>query len=107
MELNVAVLCTPAVAPGFALAGVRARACDQAGVADVVRELAEARGAGVVLVEDSLLRALPADLRARIDRAGTPVLVPFPAPVWDKRGLAEQYVLDILRQAVGYRVRAP
>jgi hypothetical protein len=28
-----------------------------------------------------------------------------PAPNWDRRSAAEAYVMDILRQAIGYRVR--
>lgn len=107
MELNVTVLCTPQVAPGFALAGVRAIESDAKAAPEALRRLAEDPRAGIVLVEDVLHRALPSELRARIDRTGTPVLVPFPSPTWDKRGIAEQYVLDILRQAVGYRVRVP
>jgi hypothetical protein len=44
----------------------------------------------------------------RLDRRTSPALVPFPSPTrasWEGRGLAEEYVLEILRQAVGYRVR--
>ena len=34
-----------------------------------------------------------------------PVVAPFPAPSWDVKGEAEAYILEILRQAIGYRVR--
>ena len=107
MELNVAVLCTPTVATGFALAGIGAVESDVSRAAQEISRLCDDARLGVVLVEDTLHRALPADLRARLDRLATPVVVPFPSPTWERRGLAEQYVLDILRQAVGYRVRAP
>ena len=92
MELTVRVVCRPRLAPGFALAGVAADEADDPRV-------------GVVLVEDDLHRALPPDLVARIDRDGRPVVAPFPSPSWDGRRVAEEYVLEILRQAVGYRVR--
>jgi vacuolar-type H+-ATPase subunit F/Vma7 len=106
MELTVRVLCSPEVAPGFALAGIAVDAAEEATAADAVRRLASEESVGIILLEDRLDRALPSDLRARIDRMQTPILVPFPSPAWERRGLAEQYVLEILRQAVGYRVRA-
>jgi vacuolar-type H+-ATPase subunit F/Vma7 len=58
-----------------------------------------------VLVEEALRRRLPDELVQRIDHQAAPLLVPFPSPAWEGRGLAEEYVLAILRQAVGYRVR--
>ncbi len=107
MELKVEVLCTAPVAAGFALAGVDAVRAEPSGAAEALARICEDARVGVVLVEDTLHRALGADVRARLDRVATPVVVPFPAPTWEKRGIAEQYVLEILRQAVGYRVRAP
>ncbi len=118
--MRVAVVCTAAVATGFALAGVSAIEADATSVFAAVQGLLAERGelVGIVLVEESLHRALPAELRARLDqrssasargpaaeRRASPVLVPFPSPAWEGRGLAEQYVLDILRQAVGYQVK--
>jgi hypothetical protein len=32
-------------------------------------------------------------------------VVPFPGPHWDERSSAEQYVVEILRRAIGYHVR--
>ncbi len=107
MELKVEVLCTPPVASGFALAGIGAIATEPAGAPEALSRLCEDSSVGVVLVEDALHRALGPEVRARLDRLATPVVVPFPSPTWEKRGIAEQYVLEILRQAVGYRVRAP
>ncbi len=47
--------------------------------------------------------AAPASLA--ISGSALPVIAPFPSPTWDEKGLAEEYVLEILRQAIGYRVR--
>lgn len=106
MELTVRVVCRPRLAPGFALAGVAAdEADDPRAAALALGRLAADPRVGVVLVEDDLHRALPPDLVARIDRDGRPVVAPFPSPSWDGRRVAEEYVLEILRQAVGYRVR--
>ena len=106
MDLTLQVICTPQVAAGFTLAGMQVREADEATAPETIRQLAADDTVGIILVEDSLHRALPVDLRARLDRLTVPILVPFPSPSWERRGLAEQYVLEILRQAVGYRVRA-
>lgn len=106
MELTVHVVCRRALAPGFELAGlVVDRAEDGAAAADEVQRLAEDPRIGVVLVEGELHRALPEELVSRLDRRGVPIVASFPSPSWDGRSVAEDYVLEILRQAVGYRVR--
>lgn len=107
MELTVHVVCRRALAPGFELAGlVVDRAEDGVAATDEIRRLAEDPAVGVVLVEELLHRALPEDLVSRLDRQGLPIVASFPSPSWDGRSVAEDYVLEILRQAVGYRVRA-
>jgi vacuolar-type H+-ATPase subunit F/Vma7 len=104
--LEVRVLCRREIAAGFELAGVEPIAvASDAEAAEALRRLARERRVGVVLIEERLHHALPHELVARIDRASSPLLVPFPSPAFEGRGLAEEYVLAILRQAVGYRVR--
>ena len=106
MDLTVRVVCRPELAPGFELAGVAAdAAADPATANATVRRLASDPEVGVILVEERLRRTLPSDLVQRLDRVAFPILVPFPSPSWTARGQAEEYVLEILRQAVGYRVR--
>ena len=101
------VLCRPQIAAGFALAGLRPieAATPEAGAA-AVRELLMQPDAGVVLVEDAFYDALPDDLRRQIGRRPLPLLVPFPGPAWAERvEAAEAYVVELLRQVIGYRVR--
>lgn len=106
MELTVRVLCRPALAPGFALAGLDVvRAADGPSAIAALRRLESERDLGMVLVDDGLYRLLPPELKARFDRQALPVVAPFPAPAWDAASEAEAYVLEILRQAIGYRVR--
>ncbi|MFO0597981.1 MAG: V-type ATP synthase subunit F [Myxococcaceae bacterium] len=102
----VRVVCRPAQVSGFALAGLEADvAPDAARAAELLKRLALDARVGMVLVDEQLHRALPAELRQRLDRLAQPMITPFPSPAWDEAGAAEDYVLEILRQAIGYRVR--
>jgi vacuolar-type H+-ATPase subunit F/Vma7 len=102
----VKVLCRPPLAKGFALAGLEAEVvADAAAAARKLRALAANPKVAVVLVEERLHRGLPAELKRALDTRATPVVAPFPSPEWDEAEVAEDYVLEILRQAIGYRVR--
>ncbi|MGE0461720.1 MAG: V-type ATP synthase subunit F [Vicinamibacterales bacterium] len=106
MALNVRVVCRPTLAAGFELAGLAVtRAADAGAAGDQLKRLAADPDVGLVLVDDGLYRLVPADLKARLDRQALPVVAPIPAPDWDARIAAEAYILEILRQAIGYRVR--
>lgn len=104
--MRVRVVSRPALAAGFELAGLAVtRVDDGATAAEAVRRWAADAEVGIVLVDDALYRALPRDLLTRLDRQALPVIAPVPAPRWDERRDAETYILAILRQAIGYRVR--
>lgn len=104
--MTVRVLCRPALAAGFELAGLGVtRVPDAGAAADIMRGLLSDPHAGVLLIDDGLYRSLPHDLVSRFDRQALPVVAPIPAPDWDARTAAESYILEILRQAIGYRVR--
>ena len=104
---GVRVVCRPEVAAGFALAGLKPTevATPEEGAA-AVRDLLAAPDAGVALVEEKLYDALPDELRRRVGRRPLPMLVPFPGPAWSERPEgAEAYIVELLRQVIGYRVR--
>jgi vacuolar-type H+-ATPase subunit F/Vma7 len=104
--MTVRVLCRPELAAGFELAGLAVtRIANSTAAAAAVRRLASEADIGIILMDDGLYRALPRDLVAKLDREALPILAPVPAPNWDRRSAAEAYVMDILRQAIGYRVR--
>jgi vacuolar-type H+-ATPase subunit F/Vma7 len=106
MTHGVRVLCRPATAAGFALAGIVAETADEESVADAaLRSLLQRPEVGVVLLENSLYQALAPDLRAVVDRVAQPVVVPFPGPAWRLAPSAEEQVVELLRRAIGYRVR--
>jgi vacuolar-type H+-ATPase subunit F/Vma7 len=105
VELTVRILCRPEVAPGFLLAGLAVDEADETSIVAAMNALVGDPTTGVVIIEERLRRALPAELVHRLDRRITPIVVPFPSPSWGGRRVEEEYVLEILQQAVGYRVR--
>lgn len=106
MELTVRIVCRPELSAGFELAGVPIEtAVDGVAAGEVLRRLANDPKVGIVLVDAVLYRALNDELRARLERQARPLVTPFPPPSWNETAEAEAYVLEILRQAIGYRVR--
>lgn len=103
----VRVLCRPEVAAGFAVAGLAPLESPTApeGAARL-RELLEDSTVGVVLIEEGFYDQLPEDLRHRLGRRPLPMVVPFPGPVWQDRAEGpEAYIVELLRQVIGYRVK--
>ena len=107
MNDRVRVLCRPAIAAGFRLAGLAPDEAENA--AEGARRLAaliEQPDAGVVLVQQDFYAALPEADRRGLSRRPLPLVVPFPAPTWvpPLEG-PEAFITELLRQAIGYRVR--
>jgi len=106
MTHAVRALCHTATAPGFALAGIVPDTADEPAAADaILRGLLKLSEVGVVLLEESLYASLAPDLRIVVDRIARPVVVPFPGPAWRSVASAEEQVVELLRRAIGYRVR--
>lgn len=106
MTGDVRLLARPALAPALALAGLPVlEAGTGAEAAKRLDELRRDPKAGVLLVEDALYDALPEETRREIAAAPLPMVVPFPGPVWAARPPAEEYVVELLRRAIGYRVK--
>jgi vacuolar-type H+-ATPase subunit F/Vma7 len=104
--MRVRVVARPVTAAGFELAGLPVvRVDDGAAAADAIRRVAVDVDVGIVLVDDGLYRALPQDLLTWLDRRALPIVASVPLPQWDERVEAEAYILELLRQAIGYRVR--
>lgn len=105
--MRVRVVSQPALAAGLELAGLAVTsAADAVQAAAAISRLAADVEVGIVLVDAELYRALPRDLTMRLERQALPVIIPLPSPRWDERSEAEAYILEMLRQAIGYRVRA-
>lgn len=107
MSHEIRAIARPEVAAGLALAGVRPieAPTPEAGAA-ALKELLATPATGVVLIEDRLYDPLPEDLRRRLGKRPLPMVVPFPGPAWQTRAASpEAYIVELLRQVIGYRVR--
>lgn len=106
--MPVRVVARHPTALGIALSGlapIEAANGDEAAAALAALATTPGKG-GIVLIEAALYDALPATTRRQIRRDGAPILMPFPGPGSLAAGvLPEQELLEVLRRAVGYRVR--
>ena len=106
MSHRVGVVSDASVSLGFRLAGVRPWVADSPeAAAGLLDELAKEGRWGVILVQEDLMPPA-SSFSWRRSATGLPIVVPFPAPRRERQvGEAEAYVTELLRQAVGYRVR--
>ena len=107
MRYRVQVLCRPAIAAGFRLAGLRPdTATDAAEGARRLTAMLQEPDVGVVLAQADFLAALPESERRALARRPLPMVVPFPTPTWAPEEAApEAFIAELLRRAIGYRVR--
>lgn len=104
----VRVLCSPEIAAGFELAGLRpVTATDSVAARAQLAAWAVDPAVGIVLIEDRLHRALPADFVSRLESQPRPLVAPFPGPHFEAAEAAEDRFVEMLRRAIGYRVRLP
>ena len=101
----VRILCDPVVAPGFEIASLRPRVTTADGAEAALDEMAREPNTGVILVQSDLYEAAAGPTVRRLERQALPVLLPFPGPRWKARPSPEEYVVELLRRAIGYRVR--
>jgi vacuolar-type H+-ATPase subunit F/Vma7 len=105
-EARLLIIAGPGQGAGFALAGVPVH--EAATAEDAAREierLSNLPDASVVIIEEPLYEEIPEDVRRGFTRAQTPVVIPVPGPDWATESTAHEYIVDILRRAIGYRVR--
>jgi len=106
MSERVGVIADPVATVGFRLAGLKPRVVESAeGAAAALDEMLRDPRWGVILVQEDLMPS-PEPGSAQRASSGLPILVPFPSPGLERTlGDAEAYVAELLRRAVGYRVR--
>ena len=108
-KVGVHVICRHPTALGVGLAGIApieaATAAEAATALTTLAQHAPGRG-GVVLVEQQLHDQLPPGLLRQIRKDGAPIVVAFPGPSVIAGGeAADQELLEVVRRAVGYRMR--
>jgi vacuolar-type H+-ATPase subunit F/Vma7 len=103
---RLAVITSPGLSAGFALAGVTVfEATDSIDIVKLIHQLVNDLNAGVILVEETLYRDLADEVRRGLQRSIFPVVIPVPGPDWTAESTAHEYIMEILRRAIGYRVR--
>jgi vacuolar-type H+-ATPase subunit F/Vma7 len=107
MSYAVRVIGRPGVSAGFSLAGLRVLPANTPGEAwRLLHDISHGEEVGLVLIEQSLYDGIPRDLRVDLARRPLPLLVAFAGPAWEKTPEdSDRYIMEMLRQAVGYRVR--
>ncbi len=107
MSYRVRAIATPALAAGLRLAGLPADETeDPVEAAERVSALVQEPDLGILLVEQPLFDAFPALLRRELENRALPIVVPVPRAAWGAvTDRAESYILDLLRRAIGYRVK--
>ena len=105
-EQRLVVIASPGLSAGFALAGVPVyEAAHGDAAARQIARVVDEVNAGVVMIDEPLYRELPEELRRALQRAGLPVEIPVPGPAWTTESSAHEYIVEILRRAIGYRVK--
>ena len=105
-ETRLVVVTTPPSSAGFALAGVPVfPESDGPSAARRVELLISESDVGGIMVEEALYRDLPEDLRRVLRDKAVPVVIPMPGPDWAAESTAHDYIVEILRRAIGYRVK--
>jgi vacuolar-type H+-ATPase subunit F/Vma7 len=107
MSYGVRVLARPEIGAGFALAGLETidAGTAQEGRARLDDMLSEPE-LGVVLIEEQVYDRLSEETRHKLGRRPLPMVVPFPEPIWAPGAARpEEYIVELLRQVIGYRVR--
>jgi vacuolar-type H+-ATPase subunit F/Vma7 len=107
MNVGVRMLCRSELAAAFSLTGIPVVAAETAAEAtEECRRWLGDPSIGVVLLEQAFHDALPDDVRHQLSRRPLPMVVPFPGPAWQEEAEAvDSYIVELLRQVIGYRVR--
>jgi V/A-type H+-transporting ATPase subunit F len=100
------VVVTPSDAQhGFALTGVRQQTAGVDEVPGKLRELTRDPLTGVVILDERLAAGPVHDQIRDIERRWPGLVIVLPAPERAARAAEEDYVLQLIRRAIGYQVR--
>lgn len=103
---RLVVIAGPDACLGFNSAGVETREVDGAEPGEVLSEVFSDEKYGIVIVDDGLLGRAPANLMARVEKRGYPIVVPVTIPDrWEEEPEGESPVVRLIRRAIGYQIK--
>jgi len=101
---NVITITPPDAAHGFALAGVKQLVCAPEELDTTVLELMGDPTTGVIIIDERLVAGSVRRRIEDVERRWPGLVVVLPAPGKPQRP-EEDYVLRLIRRAIGYQVR--
>ena len=102
--LKIKVVCQRDKDGGFALAGVDAKACEDASEArQAVVQALDTPDLGVLLIEEKLMSEFDPRLLRRLEASERPLVVSVPLEI--SAGAEREYLERVIRRVMGYQVR--
>jgi len=102
---KIVVIAPPDSRPGFALAGVRQLSASPDELPVLLRQLVRDPLNGAVIVDERLATGSAREYIRELDRRWTGLVIVLPAPERAGAVAEEDYVLQLIRRAIGYQVR--
>jgi V/A-type H+-transporting ATPase subunit F len=102
---KIVVIAPPDVRSGFALAGVRQLSASPEELPVLLQRLVRDPLHGAIIVDERLVTGGARAFIRELDRRWTGLVIVLPAPERAGAVADEDYVLQLIRRAIGYQVR--
>lgn len=102
---KIVVIAPTDARPGFALAGVRQLSASPEELPVLLQQLVRDPVNGAVIVDERLATGRAREYIRELDRRWTGLVIVLPAPARDVAVAGEDYILQLIRRAIGYQVR--
>lgn len=104
------IITNPELAVGFRLAGVEVQEVRNKTEAEAIisRILRVGREFGIIGIDEDLSAELDPDLLEDLEKAGLPLLIPFPTTDMvfaKKRQDEDDYTANLIRRSIGYHIK--
>lgn len=101
------VITDPETAAGFRLSGVDVFTVrDNSETEGLMQEILDRGECALLLINEHLLEQVSVKLHRRIERTSLPLVVPVPlADKWWKEERGMEYLLRLIRRAIGYQMK--
>jgi len=92
---------------GFQMAGIETvEVKGEDTLSDFLSNEDDYKEVGLLIVEEKLMEGVPGEVMRRVKRRGVPVIVPIHMPEqWQSAGVAENYIANLIKSAIGYRLK--